>query len=55
VPPGTDDGPWLPWPRFPLFGWGIGLAFHAWDTSGRRAFSEGEIGREVEVLRRRQT
>jgi hypothetical protein len=20
------------WPVFPLFGWGIGLAFHAWDV-----------------------
>lgn len=40
------------WPLFPILGWGIGLAFHAWDT-----FSPGpgprEVEREMERLRRR--
>jgi hypothetical protein len=36
-------GPWFPWPVFPLFGWGIGLTFHAWDTYGRRPFSAEQV------------
>ena len=47
------DGPWFPWPLLPLFGWGIGLIFHAWDTYGRKPFSDAEIAREVERLRDR--
>ena len=47
------DGPWFPWPLLPLFGWGIGFIFHAWDTYGRKPFSDAEIGREVERLRER--
>jgi hypothetical protein len=46
-------GPWLPWPLFPLVGWGIGLVFHAWDTYGRKPFTDADIAREVERLRRR--
>jgi hypothetical protein len=45
------DGPWFPWPLFPLVGWGIGLVFHAWDTYGRKPFSDADIAREVERLR----
>jgi hypothetical protein len=45
------DGPWFPWPLFPLFGWGIGLTFHAWDTYGRRQFSESDVEREIQRLR----
>ena len=40
-------GTWFPWPVFPLFGWGIGLTFHAWDTYGRRPFREQDIEREL--------
>ena len=47
------DGTWLPWPLFPMAGWGIGLVFHAWDTYGRRPFSDAEIEHELERLRRR--
>jgi uncharacterized membrane protein len=46
---------WFPWPVFPLFGWGIGLIFHAWDTYWRRPFSEAEITREVARLASPQT
>lgn len=46
----TADGPWLPWPLFPMAGWGIGIAFHGWDTYGRRPFSEAEIERELARL-----
>jgi len=37
------------WPLFPLFGWGIGLFFHAWDVF-RRPPSEERIRREIERL-----
>jgi uncharacterized membrane protein len=39
------------WPVFPLLGWGIALAFNAWDVYGRRPISEEEIRRETERLR----
>jgi hypothetical protein len=37
------------WPMFPLFGWGIGLVFHGWDTF-RRPPSEERIRREIQRL-----
>jgi hypothetical protein len=40
------------WPAFPMAGWGIGLAFNAWDVYGRRPASEADIQREIERLRR---
>jgi len=40
------------WPVFPLLGWGIAVAFNAWDVYGRRPISEEEIRREQERLRR---
>jgi fatty acid desaturase len=48
----TAGGPWLPWPLFPMAGWGIGLFFHAWDTYGRRPFTEADIARELTRLQR---
>jgi hypothetical protein len=39
------------WPIFPILGWGIGVAFNAWDAYGRKDFSEEEIRREAERLR----
>lgn len=39
-------GAWFPWPLFAMFGWGIGLAFHAWDAFGRMPFTEDEVRRE---------
>lgn len=39
------------WPIFPLTGWGIGIAFHAWDTFGRPP-TEERIRREMDRLRR---
>ena len=35
------------WPMWPLLGWGIGLAMHAWETF-RRPISEDAIRREME-------
>jgi 2TM domain-containing protein len=40
------------WPIFPILGWGIGIAFHAWDVYGRRPVSEDRIREEMERLRR---
>ena len=47
----ATTGVWFPWPVFPLFGWGIGLVLHAWDTYRRRPFSDSEIERELTLLR----
>jgi hypothetical protein len=35
------------WPVFPLFGWGIGLVFNAWDVYWRKPLSEDRIRREM--------
>ena len=40
------------WPIFPIMGWGIGIAFHAWDTFRRGEPSEARVRREMERLRR---
>jgi hypothetical protein len=40
------------WPVFVLGGWGIGLAFNAWDVYGRSPLTESEIQREMQRLRR---
>lgn len=40
------------WPVFPLFGWGIGLAFNAWDVLWP-APGQRQIEAEMERLRRR--
>jgi 2TM domain-containing protein len=39
------------WPVFPILGWGIGLAFNAWDVYGRRPYTEDQIREEMERLR----
>jgi uncharacterized membrane protein len=41
------------WPIFPLLGWGIGLAFHAWDVYSPERLSEEKIRAEMERIRRR--
>jgi hypothetical protein len=43
----ATTGTWFPWPVFPLFGWAIGLTFHAWDAYGRDRFDDEDIGREL--------
>jgi len=52
---GFTGGFWFPWPLFPMAGWGIGLAFHAWAAFGppSRPIDEEAIAREVERLQRR--
>jgi 2TM domain len=39
------------WPVFPLFGWGIGVAFNAWDVYWRKPPSEDQIHQEMARLR----
>jgi hypothetical protein len=41
----TPDG--FFWPVFPLFGWGIGVAFHAWDVLVGSEPSEEAIQAEM--------
>jgi 2TM domain len=42
------------WPAWVMGGWGIGLAFNAWEAYGRKsdAISEAEIKKEMDRLRR---
>ena len=40
------------WPVFPIVGWGIAVAFNAWDVYGRRPIAEEDIRREQDRLRR---
>ena len=48
---GATAHTWFPWPLWVTLGWGIGLAFNAWDVYFRRPISEAELGREMERLR----
>ncbi len=39
------------WPIFPIMGWGIGVAFNAWDVYRRQDYSEDRIRQEMDRLR----
>ena len=39
------------WPGWVLFGWGIGLMVHAWNTFFSRPISDTDVEREMERLR----
>ena len=41
------------WPIWPILGWGIGIAFHAWEVYGAKSRrpSEDDIRREMDSLR----
>jgi hypothetical protein len=41
------------WPMFPMFGWGIGLAFHAWDVYAQPVPTEEQIRHEMDRLAHR--
>ena len=41
------------WPLFPIFGWGIGLAFHAWSVYWPEP-GEEQVDREIERIRRQR-
>jgi 2TM domain len=49
----TSGGEIFYWPMFPLFGWGIGLAFHVWDVYSPAVPSERRIEREMARLAHR--
>lgn len=42
------------WPLFPLFGWGIGLAFHTWAVLWPEP-GEDQVAAEMDRLRSRRT
>ena len=42
------------WPIFPIIGWGIGVVLNAWDVYRADELDEDRIGREMEMLRRRE-
>ena len=52
---GLTAGAWFPWPLFPMAGWGIGLAFHAWSAYGppSRPIDEAAVEREMGRLQGR--
>ena len=52
---GLTADAWFPWPLFPIAGWGIGLAFHAWAAFGppTRPIDEAAVEREMDRLTRR--
>ena len=35
------------WPIWPIAGWGIALALHAWRTFGQKPISEADINEEM--------
>lgn len=45
-------GFWFPWPLFPVAGWGIGLAMHAYETYGppSRPITDEAIEQEMRRL-----
>jgi hypothetical protein len=49
-------GAWYPWFVFPLAGWGIGVAAHAWAVYGSpsRPITQEAIADEIERMRREQ-
>ncbi|GAB2686642.1 2TM domain-containing protein [Thalassiella azotivora] len=47
----TTDGGFF-WPLFPIFGWGIGLAFHVWGYLSPDP-TEAQVDAEMERMRRR--
>jgi hypothetical protein len=50
-------GSWFPWFVFPLTGWGIGVAAHAWTVYGSpsRPLTHEAIMQEIERMRREQS
>ena len=51
---GLTADAWFPWPLFPMAGWGVGLAFHAWSAFGppSRPIDEDDVAREMDRLAR---
>ncbi len=49
---GVTSHRWFPWPLWVTLGWGVGLAFNAYDVYLRRPITEGDIQHELDRLRR---
>lgn len=47
---GADGAPGFFWPVFPIFGWGIGLAMHAYTVYFPPSLTEADIQRELNRL-----
>jgi 2TM domain-containing protein len=47
---GVTSHSWFPWPLWVTLGWGIGLAFNAWDVYFRRPITEAEVRRRIDRL-----
>ena len=47
---GVTSHSWFPWPLWVTLGWGIGLAFNAWDVYFRRPITEDDIRHEMQRL-----
>ena len=52
----NGGGAWYPWFLFPLLGWGIGVAFHAWSVYGDRYGEDHEkrVQKEMERMKAEQ-
>jgi hypothetical protein len=48
----TSDG--FFWPVFLMAGWGIGLVLNAWEVWHPEEFTDEQVAREVERIRRRE-
>jgi len=44
---GDGGGGTPPWPIWVTVGWGIGMAFGAWNVYGRKPITEAEIDKEM--------
>ena len=53
----VSAGRWFPWFVFPLTGWGVGVAAHAWAAYGSpsRPLSHEAIMQEIERMRRERS
>jgi len=51
---GLSSHSWWPWPVFVTLGWGIGIAFNAWDVYMRHPITEDDVEREMRHLETRQ-
>ncbi|HEY5527226.1 MAG TPA: 2TM domain-containing protein [Candidatus Anoxymicrobiaceae bacterium] len=53
----TNPHVWFPWFLFPLVGWGIGIAFHAWAVYGGARFEgrrEDMVQKEMDRMKKDQ-
>jgi hypothetical protein len=51
---GATSHSWFPWPLWVTLGWGIGLAFNAWDVYVHRPITEADVRREIDRLQHRR-